>query len=238
MIDKRIDSLKNHKAPGHDGVSNAIIRCLGAFLATALPVIYNLCITLGYFPDDWKRSIIVMVPKKGKDPQDPASYRPISLLPILGKMFEACVCNKLGEWADTGKHLPDMQAGFRKKRSIDDHLLHITNSIIDATSGADDLLLVLFDITKAFDGVHHATLLHKLLSLGLPPWLFDLVPSFLSNRLASVKYLNTISSAFPVEQGVPQGSVLSPLLFSLFTSNIPSPPDGVTLATYADDICL
>jgi hypothetical protein len=167
--------------------------------------------------------------KPGKPPHVPTSYRPISLLPILSKVLEKLLFQRLIHTVENELMLPDHEFGFRHRQSTIQQTHQIANKINEAIETKQICSAAFLDISQAFDKAWHTGLLYKL-RLSFPLNYFILLKSYLTNRHFRVKVDNEFSD-LPIHAGVPQGSVLSPLLY---TSDLPSSPDTTT-ATFADD---
>ncbi|XP_076038223.1 uncharacterized protein LOC143023550 [Oratosquilla oratoria] len=149
------------------------------------------------------------------------------------------VLNRLSHFVESRRALPTLQAGFRKRRSVTDHIVRLSEHIRRAQRQRRILHTCFLDIAKAFDTVWHAKLLHKLKSLGVSPAIYDFTRSFLSNRSISVRWKGTLSQQAPVDMGVPQGSVVAPLLFTLLLADVGKGVRNDTVVTaYADDVAL
>ena len=178
----------------------------------------------------------------GKPLDSPASLRPISLTSCVSKLFERIILSRLLFFLESNSILSPRQAGFRPGRSTLDQLLYLSQSISDGFNKprpGSRTILSTIDFSKAFDSVWHPALFHKLISAGLPPCFARWTQSFLSDRRASVVFQNHKSRSFRVRRGVPQGSVLGPVLFSLFINDLPaSLPSSVSCSLYADDLAI
>ena len=148
----------------------------------------------------------------------PASFPPISLTSCISKLFERIILSHLLFFLESNSILSHRQAGFRPGRSTLDQILYVSQCILDGFNKprpGSRTILSTIDFSKAFDSVWHSTLFHKLTSAGLPPWFARWAQSFLSDSRACVVYRNHKSRSFRVRRGVPQGSVLGPILFCL-----------------------
>ena len=178
----------------------------------------------------------------GKPLDSPASFRPISLTSCVSKLFERIILSRLLFFLESNSILSPRQAGFRPGRSTLDQILYLSQSISDGFNKprpGSRTILSTIDFSKAFDSVWHPALFHKLISAGLRPCFARWTQSFLSDRRASVVYQNHKSRSFRVRRGVPQGSVLGPVLFSLFINDLPaSLPSSVSCSLYADDLAI
>lgn len=175
-----------------------------------------------------------MIPKKGKNLQDPNNHRPISLLEVIAKTFEKIL--KIRFMAKLEEILPTTQSGFRSSRSTIDPLIKLTTSITNAFNRSMCCLAIFLDIEKAFDKVWHNGLLYKLHTYNFSPQFIKLIQSFITERVSKVKIKNSFSLPFSPLSGTPQGSVLSPALYLFFSSDLPQPINQKSfLAQFADD---
>ena len=209
---------------GPDGIPVIVFKKLSPELSPILSKLFSKCIDSGEFPTSWKIASVVPVPKKGCDSAQPSSYRPISLLPIAGKVFEALINKTLVQFLERHELLSDMQYGFRHSRSTGDLLSYVTDHISRVLDRQGETRSVALDISKAFDKVWHQGLLTKLRSYGVSGQLHKLVASFLEDRQMSVVLDGQRSSTKCINAGVPQGSILGPTLFLLYINDL---PDGI-----------
>ena len=231
-----IKRLKNSKAPGPDEIKPILLKNLPEPAIQALTTIINNCLASSYFPKAWKSASTIMIPKPGKDPHDPLSYRPISLLNVMGKIFEKILASRLAPLLESHRLLPDQQFGFRSQRSTINPLMELHTDSTRHSNLKECTAAVFLDIERAFDKVWHDGLIHKLISLQLNPAFIQLIDSFLSNRSCKVKILNTTSTQVNIEAGVPQGSVLSPIMYLIYCSDFPfSDTTRTKSRMFADD---
>ena len=235
-VRKFLKVLNVKKAHGPDGVPPRILKECASDLAPVLARLFRRCISSKMFPSSWKHALVHPIPKKG-DRSNPSNYRPIALTASVSKVFESVLNQQLLKHLERSKLLSDHQYGFRKARSTGDLLAYVTHLWSTSLRDRGESFVIALDISKAFDRVWHKSLLCKLPSFGIPPFFCDLISSFLSGRTISVVVDGSTSPSFPINCGVPQGSVLSPTLFLLFINDLL----GVTsnsIHSYADDSTL
>lgn len=237
-VKKIIKTLKNHKAPGPDGINNPVLKNLSKIALVYLVYILNACIMLCYFPKVWREGKVIPLPKPGKDRRRPDSYRPITLLNSLSKLLEAVLHSRLVAITDELGVLPEAQYGFRRGRGTGEQLLRVFNYALEALDRKRwKVIMLALDLKKAFDSVWHAGLLFKLHAARFPPAALRIIHSYLEDRSMSLHAIMETSDVYRINFGVPQGSILGPLLFILYTSDIPAYQHSL-LALYADDAAL
>ena len=189
--------------------------------------LYNAAVRLKYVPTQWRAAEVIMVPKPGKPVNEVSSYRPISLLSIMSKLFEKLVLKGLTSILDARHTIPQHQFGFCRQHSTLDQVHRITAIIEHALEEKQVCATMFLDVAQVFDKVWHAGLLNKIEQL-LPTEYSQLLKSYLTDRYFRVKQGEEYSDLNPVKAGVPQGSVLRPVMYLIFTSDIPQPEGGRT----------
>ena len=232
-----IYSLKNTNSYGCDGIT---LQYLKDGLETILPylqLLINTSISTNTFPQNFKHALIKAIHKQG-DKNDPSNHRPISLLPVTSKVLEKIISRQLLDYLEDESLINVSQYAYRRRTSTEDALIKVSELVYKAIDQNCLSLLVLLDLSKAFDSVHHGTLMKKLTQLNIQTSWFE---SYLNDRTQSVMInREIISSPRQVNFGVPQGSILGPILFLLFVNDIScgSPVDNAKMTIYADDVQL
>lgn len=232
-----IKSLAVKKAPGPDMIPNKALKAFQRKAIAALTGIINAILRLRYFPQQWKVADVVAIPKPGKDHSLPQNYRHISLLSSLGKVTEAVILKRLKETTEQLGVIPNEQFGFRPRHSTEQQVLRVVEIAASGLEHKDTTGIIFLDVAKAFDKVWHEGLLCKMLRTGYNKATVKLVSSYLRGRQFNIKLDGKRSTRRSLEAGVPQGSLLSPLLFTIFTHDFPKRP-GTELAVYADDTAI
>ena len=233
-----IRNLNPNKASGSDGISGQMLLLCDNSVDLPLQVICQNILLSSIYPAMWKLANVIPIFKKG-DKQLIKNYRPISLLPICGKSFEKIIFNNVYNYLNTNNLITKNQSGFRPGDSTTNQLLYLVNEIHKAFDDpkSQEVRAVFLDISKAFDKVWDDGLLFKLNQNGITGSLLKLFENYLHNREQRVVLNGSFSDYSPVESGVPQGSVLGPLLFLVYINDLESNIKS-NIKFFADDTML
>ena len=233
---RNVKSSKKSSAPGEDGITYQMISKGGESFIQILLILYNLLLTIGYYPQAWRSVRCRMIGKPGKKGDVVGNYRPISLSSCLGKLFEKSLKTRLENDIGRNKEENIHQSAYKEGRSCQEHTSRLVQDVYKAFNSKSCVLAVFLDVKGAFDRVWYAGLLHKLNNWGICKPLLRMVFSFISNRKLRVTVGQSTSDLVTMQAGTPQGSVISPWLFNTFVDDLKaSIPANVTLAQFADD---
>ena len=232
-----IRRLKNKKAPGKSGISNRIIKKIPDAFLQHIVDIFNAALSMGYFPSKFKQAITIMIPKKQKSKLNPINYRPISLLEPIGKLFESILNRRLKNFLEDKAKLHECQFGFRSGRSTQTSLHVMLNFITNARKRGLSVYMLSKDVEKAFDKVYFPSLVYKIHhNFDLPPLICKTLTSFLQFRTITIKVNGHTAEPFTPMAGVPQGSVLGPLLYLMYINDaLLSDNENALNMYFADD---
>ena len=233
---KLLQQLNPHKSAGIDNLTGKFLKEGAPVLASPITNLINLSISLSSFPDDCKIAKLKPLYKKEAKTK-PKNYRPISLLPLISKIIERIIHDQTQVFLDENKILFTYQSGFRKHYSTDTCLSYLTDRVRNGFEKGSLTGMILIDLQKAFDTIDHKILTEKMSCLGFSESTIRWYKSYLTNRCFIVNVGNDFSSPGKLLCGVPQGSILGPLLFLLYVNDMPQAVNS-DLLLYADDTCL
>ena len=236
-VKKLLSNLKTHKAPGPDGLTPQLLKSVAEEVAPILRFIYETSLDQGEIPDDWRHANVSPIFKKG-DRERAENYRPVSLTSVACKIMEHILSSQINRHLEKHGILCNSQHGFRQRRSCETQLVSTITDFIGTIENKGQCDVILLDFSKAFDKVSHDLLLNKLIRYGVNTQTHKWISSFLNNRTQQVVVDGVSSERSEVSSGVPQGSVLGPLLFLLFINDLPSYTKHSSIRLFADDCVL
>jgi hypothetical protein len=232
-VSKIILDLKDSSS-GYDEINSSVIKSSYHMYIDTLVHIINLCLSQGTFPNELKVARVVPLFKSG-DARLVQNYRPISVLSVFSKIFERVIYIRLFEYLEKNEILSNSQFGFRKGHSTITALIVLIDKILAGFNKGDITLGIYLDFSKAFDTINHNILLRKLSKYGIRGIALDLLCNYLDSRSQYVSFNSFNSDLLPITCGVPQGSILGPLLFILYINDISTVSDILFSILYADD---
>ena len=230
-----INALNGTFSTGVDNLPAWFLKKIKCHLVSPLLTIFKKSLITGEVPLDWKFSIIVPVLKEGKNPNEPESYRPISLTSAVSKILEKIVHKYMMHYLSQNSIISPNQHGFLRNKSTLTNLLLTLNELTKALDEKNNIDIIYIDLAKAFDSVSHPKLLHKLEKLGFGGEVLTWLGAFITNRPQSVKVNNASSSVFHAQSGIAQGSILGPALFLLYINDLTDFISFSEVQLYADD---
>eukprot|EP00210_Caulerpa_lentillifera_P004431 g4228.t1 len=229
----------NFKTPGPDGIYIKTLKMTFVYYGLSLQACFNSCLHTGYFPIRFTTGNTLPIPKPGKDPKLSSSYRPITLLSHLGKIYETILQKKLTSYLESSNVLSPQQYGFRKNRGTQQPLFSFTDYIYAGFKDKRSTAAVSFDIKSAYDSVNRVLLMQELDRYRVPRYLMHSIQGFLQNREYNIIIDDRTAHAYLPICGIPQGSPLSPTLFLCYINRLAQYiPDTYQLQMFADDALL
>ena len=235
-VEKLLSKININKAAGPDCIPNTVLKECAAELAPGLTAIFRLSLSSGSLPSDWRDALISPVFKKG-DIHQPCNYRPVSLTSVICKQLEHIICRHILKHLEGNNILSSLNHGFRSGHSTETQLLTVTHDLLLSHDKKTQTDVIILDFEKAFDTVPHSLLLHKLHLYGIEGPIHQWLTSFLTKRQMKVVVEGELSSSAAVTSGVPQGTVLGPLLFLCHINDLPDVVKS-QVRLFADDCVL
>ncbi|GBN92329.1 putative RNA-directed DNA polymerase from transposon X-element [Araneus ventricosus] len=234
----KIALSKSHPtSPGPDKIHSNLLKNLSESSLRVLLILFNRIWLEEYFPVTWRKAVVIPIPKPGKDPQIPTNYRPIALTSCLCKLMERMVNARLVHVLEENGFLSNFQSGFRYGRGTIDNVLMLETAIRDAFVTKKHLVSVFFDMDKAYDRTWRYGILKDMYNMGFRGKLPIFIKNFLMTRTFQVRIGDILSQNFQQYEGVPQGSVLSVILFIIKLNGIIHHlPQYVHGSLYVDDL--
>lgn len=238
-VRRALGGIDGSRAAGPDGIHPKLLRNLPEEALPLVTRLFNSSFATAEVPQKWRDGIIVPILKGGKDPSDMGSYRPVCLTSCMSKWLERVVADRVRHKLETSGGLSDWQAGFRAGRSVEDQLVRLSQEVDDGFQLRKKTVLALYDFSRAYDTVWRFGLYRKMIDCGLPSNIIRWVARWMSNRRMQVRVQGVLSKTRIFKQGLPQGAVLSPLIFLVYINDlIEKLSRCVQVSGFADDLAV
>lgn len=234
IVNTIIDKLAPKSSTGYDGISTKLLKTIKNVILSPITIIVNQMLNTGIFPDNLKIARVNPVFKKDDESQF-TNYRPISLLPCISKIFEKVIFKQLYSYFQEKELFYNAQYGFREKHSTEFAAIELVDRVTLEMDKMNTPVSIFLDLSKAFDTLDHEILLTKLEYYGIRGTAHNLMNSYITGRKQFVEIDNTKSDSLTLVTGVPQGSILGPLLFLIYINDISSASNIFKFIIYADD---
>ena len=237
LVHLYVTEIDTTKSSGIDYISSRCLKEALIALNTQISYLFDISVKSGIFPDLWKIATVVPLFKGGQK-EDVSNYRPVSLLPVPGKILEKLIHTQVMSFFNENNCLCEHQSGFRPNHSTLNSIVDLTNDIFESINTNKVTLAAFIDLKKAFDTVNHKILIKKLEHMGIRGKNLQWIESYLDNRFQRTICNNTLSKLDKIKCGVPQGSILGPLFFLVYINDIKNIMNDVKYQLYADDTVL
>lgn len=233
-----INVIDTSKSTGPDGISPRLLKAAGSSIVPSLTRLFNLCLLHKKIPDLWKKANVIPIHKKD-DKDNVQNYRPVSILPVTSKIFEKILFKNIYNFLHSQKIISDHQSGFKPGDSTVNQLAFLYHKFCEALDKKKDIRIIFCDISKAFDRVWHTGLIYKLKSVGIEGDVLALLEDYLDNRKQRVVIKGQTSDWGEIKAGVPQGSVMGPLMFLIYINDlVTTVSQDINIKLFADDTLL
>ena len=237
FVCNELKKINASKSTGLVDIPARLLKDSAPIITRPLTTLMNRSLSEGSVPSDWKHAVVTPIHKSGST-SDAANYRPISTLPVFSKILERAVHTMVYAYFQENNLLSNHQSGYRPLHSTSTCLIDVTNRLLQNIDRGRLTGMIFLDLTKAFDTIDHDVMLNKLLDLGFSDTALVWFRAYLSNRTQSVRVNGVLSDPQSIEFGVPQGSLLGPLLFITYINDLPSVVMNCEIQLYADDTLL